>query len=612
MRDNTKEQIKNRMLKKAATLWDVPANEIGDSFDPVISLLLSACASELEKLSGDIDDSHTRITERLIQLMTPLSVFDTKPAHSIVVCESIEPKTLITPEHELFYKKKPESGSVLKAHKDIFFSPTQTTKLVDARIKHLFTGNKLYTFEERKTKELTNVLSKDYALDSGEFFLGIENTNANLDLNDVSFYFEHLGVTENELFYHHLHNATWYLGKEKIDVIHGYYNSNEVDNIDLDAIFSGVASKINTISREVNEYYEKHFITLKHSKKISKSPKYEALSKIKDPENEAFFDEKIIWIKIHISTVIGAKFLEQLFCTINAFPVLNRKVNQFSYQMKNFVDIIPLLSDEPFLDVKSMENSKGEVYQLEQTAVDDSRKGSYFVRGANVGKLDSRKSKEYITHLLELLKDESAAFTFFNQEFLQNNLNGLSQTIALVEKKLNEVADTSSYTNYIYLTPYGNNENIETTYWTTDGEYANHIKTGRLLEVYKGANLKPKGAYFLRPVFGGSNSLTMTQRLQAYRRVSLTNNRIVTEEDLKSVCYDLYGDHITHVEISKGFTTDVSLGKGLVQCIEIIMIPSKNVTLQSYEWEYLNKNLLSTLKKQAVNIFPFKIIIKDK
>ena len=62
MKENTKEQIRNRMIKNAANMWDVPANEIETSFDPIVDLLLSACASEIAKIAGEVDESQTRIT----------------------------------------------------------------------------------------------------------------------------------------------------------------------------------------------------------------------------------------------------------------------------------------------------------------------------------------------------------------------------------------------------------------------------------------------------------------------------------------------------------------------------------------------------------------------
>ena len=71
----TSEVIKNRMIKRAAALWGVPANEIEISFDPVVTLLLGACASEIEKIHEKINESQARVTEKIIQLMTPETVF---------------------------------------------------------------------------------------------------------------------------------------------------------------------------------------------------------------------------------------------------------------------------------------------------------------------------------------------------------------------------------------------------------------------------------------------------------------------------------------------------------------------------------------------------------
>ncbi|WP_241491399.1 type VI secretion system baseplate subunit TssF [Lacinutrix mariniflava] len=103
---NTKEQIKNRMLKKAATLWGVPANEIEMSFDPLVALLISACASEIEKISGEINESQTRITEKIIQLMTPETVYGPKPAHSIMSSQPSEDRVAVSSETLFYYKKK--------------------------------------------------------------------------------------------------------------------------------------------------------------------------------------------------------------------------------------------------------------------------------------------------------------------------------------------------------------------------------------------------------------------------------------------------------------------------------------------------------------------------
>jgi len=53
----TKTEIKNRMIKKAAELWGVSPYDIESSFDPVVSLLMGACASELAKISNELTGS---------------------------------------------------------------------------------------------------------------------------------------------------------------------------------------------------------------------------------------------------------------------------------------------------------------------------------------------------------------------------------------------------------------------------------------------------------------------------------------------------------------------------------------------------------------------------
>ncbi|KAB1067299.1 hypothetical protein F6U93_12875 [Tamlana haliotis] len=596
------------MMKKAASLWNIPVSEVADSIDPLVSLLLSACASEFEKISGDVNDAQNRITERLIQLMTPQSACEVKPAHAMAYCEPVEPKTTITAEHQFYCKLKPSKQDIDGDSKTAFFTPTKKTNLIGARIKHMLAGNKLFSFSEGKSKDLTKIIANPVDSEATHLFLGIETNHSQLNLQDVSFYFEHLGLSNSELFYHHLQQASWYIGDKKINTVHGFSQQKSIDNKTLEQIIEGEFSVSDSLCADINNYYKKHFVTVKLEDSVSDFPKYSEFENLNIEDQELFLGSNILWIKVQFSSVISSKTLEQLYCAVNAFPILNRKQHQFTYQLKNFIDIIPVLSEAPFFDIQSIENSNGQPYKPDNINAASSAEGRYFLKNANVAKLDSRKAWRYIVHLLELLKDESAAFNFFNREFLQHNLNSLNQTMASIEKKLGEVYNHGIYSNYVYLNPYANNENVKVRYWTTDGEIVNHINSGQNLEVYKGGQLKSKSCYLLRPVFGGTNSLSMEQRLQAYRRQSLSKNRIVTEEDVKALCYELYTNNIQTIEIKKGFATDLSVNKGLIQCIEIILTPSDDSELKPYEWDYLNDNLLAVLEKQSVNIFPYKII----
>jgi len=101
----------------------------------------------------------------------------------------------------------------------------------------------------------------------------------------------------------------------------------------------------------------------------------------------------------------------------------------------------------------------------------------------------------------------------------------------------------------------------------------------------------------------------MERRINAYRRNLLSKNRIVTKEDVKVLCYELYGGYIDRVVVQKSFMKDIALKKGLVQCVEIVLTPIKNVTLGPNEWSLLNANCLKILENQSAGVFPFNIII---
>ncbi|WP_108803061.1 type VI secretion system baseplate subunit TssF [Aquimarina sp. Aq107] len=609
MSTENKVQIKNRMIKKAASLWGVSPNEIESSFDPVVSLLIGACASEIEKISGEIDNSQTRITERLIQLMTPETLYGSRPAHGIVYAEPIEKKTTITPEHLLYYKKKIKTKNASTELKNIYFSPIQQNQLIDATVSRMICGNKIFELEGKRKSTNDLSLKAGGSLPPSTLYLGIKTEQSKISLKDVSFYFELLDVQENELFYHHLKNANFSFLDQEFKTFPGYYNSDVSRRINLESIFNYKPNKTRNIEEQVKKLYKKHFISIKSDISLgSKADMPEEFSKFidqKDHDDLADFN----WIKIEFPRIVDNSILESVFCTVNAFPALNRKWESISYQLKDYIDIVPISTQELFLDVKSISNTSGKDYRLREndSATDD--KGTYVIRRDNVSKLDYRKAREYLIHLIELLKDESASFSFFGNDFLQSNINELNQNISLLEKKVSDMKKSSEETNYISVKPYKKKDTLLVEYWTTSGEDANQIKSGNSLSIYQGSDLKQKGSMFLTSTFQGKNNLGMEERLNAYRRALLSRNRIVTREDVKALCYELCSNKVIEVKVSKGFKTDIHVSKGLIPCIEVKLLENKKENTSSVEWDSLKSNILSILEQQSLNVFPYKITV---
>ncbi len=609
MSTENKVQIKNRMIKKAASLWGVSPNEIESSFDPVVSLLISACASEIEKISSEIDNSQTRITERLIQLMTPETLYGSRPAHGIIYAEPIEKKMTITPEHLFYYKKKVKTKNASTELKNIYFSPIQKNQLIDASIDRMICGNKIFELEDKRKSTSTLSLTKTNTLPPSTLYLGIKTDQNKIELKDVSFYFELLDVEENELFYHHLKNARFYFDDKEFETSFGYYNSDISKRISLESIFNYKPNKTRNIEDQVHKLYKKHFISIKSN--ISLNSKAQIPEEFSNFINQKDHDdlEDFKWIKIEFPRIIDNSILESVYCSFNAFPGLNRKWESISYQLKDYIDIVPISTQELFLDIKSISNTSGKEYRLREndSAMDD--KGTYVIRRDNVSKLDYRKAREYLLHLIELLKDESASFSFFGNDFLQSNINELNQNISMLEKKVSDMKKSSEETNYISVKPYKKKDTLLVEYWITNGEDANQIKSGNTLNIYQGSDLKQKGSMFLTSTFQGKNNLGMEERLNAYRRALLSRNRIVTKEDVKALCYELCSNKVKEVEVSKGFKTDIHISKGLIPCIEVVLYANPEEKISNIEWDSLKSNILSILEQQSLNVFPYKITI---
>ncbi len=594
------------MLKKAAQLWGIPASEIDVSFDPIVSILITACAAEIEKISAEVNDSQTRITEKIIQLMTPETIFGSRPAHAILFTKPLDSDVTVKPDYLFTHKKKTTYKNTSQNFKNIYFSPIQDFKLINANIEYIATGKSIY--QNDSFKETVSIFDGKTPLPLSTMYLGITSEEKNISYKNVSFFFESKNIENRKLFYHHLKNAEWFIGDEKINVTDGFFNTEESNSLKLDTIFNNTTSKTQNVAEQVRNNYVKHYATLKEDINLNSS--FDELDTI-IKENKVNIEDNTQWIKIVFPRVVDNSVLKNIHCSLNSFPVVNRELKSFTYQLKEFINIVPIISDSLFLDIKEIANTDGKIYKLQSKNNDSEEKGVFNIRTDNVGKLDHRKAGEYIKHLIELLKDESAAFTYFNNDLLHKNLNQLNQLIALLENKVSEISMKVVDSNFINIKPFKKRENLLIDYWTTEGKEANNIKLGTPLKVYNGIGIKQKSSVLLTSSFGGKDDLSMSERLNTYRRSLLSRDRIVSKQDIKALCLEVYGDKIKNVTIKKGYMKDISLNKGLVHCISINIVANTDNNTEEYEWESLKNNLLLYLDKHSVSIFPYDVKVTD-
>jgi hypothetical protein len=135
----TKENIKNRMYKRAAALWDI--RDV-DNLDPIVKLMIESLASEVFGLSGEMQDMEGRLLSKMANELTPTAMSTAMPAHAIVHAISTANETPINGKTEFHYK----NPAFMQKHglKRLVFSPVVNTRLVHAKVRYFIADGDLY------------------------------------------------------------------------------------------------------------------------------------------------------------------------------------------------------------------------------------------------------------------------------------------------------------------------------------------------------------------------------------------------------------------------------------------------------------------------------------
>lgn len=601
-----KERIKDRMLKTAARLWGYPDAEVETSFDPVVQLLLEACASELEKISNEVDVSHARLVERLAQIMMPEPITTSQPAYGILHAASNEPATGITPDHQFFYTQK--SGA---ASKDLYFSPMSHHRLFRGHIRYMAIGGKLYETREHWFKEqvLQGALPRDAA--PNHLWLGLAMDALPDNFNGLSFFFDLRNIHQQEMFYHYLPLARFFIQDTELPVNSGYhYSRNEKEeavNAMLDITFDTSAR----YSREVLQRYRRNFLTVNTdftpAKQRTVPP---VLQLVFGKEAAAAIDPNTLWLRVEFPETVHHPLLEDLYCSINCFPVINRKVNEQSLKLNRYLNIIPLHTPDIFFDVKKVHDLGGAAYHVRNfTTTGEMQEGELVVRSSGIGRFDSREAKEIIAYLIEVIRDESSLFEEVKNDYVAGRMRELHQLIASLEEQLQPTRNKGNIP-YLMVKPRESAEYLFVEFYTTNGTAANNIRMGSHLQEYGSIQLQPNSITLLTNTQGGKDRLNIDEKINQYRYHLLTHDRIVTPEDIKALCRHIMGKELSTVTVSKGTTLIPGSEAGYSRSIDIRITLVKPVnTYADGSLTYLKDELLTQLRERSANNYPYRVFM---
>jgi hypothetical protein len=610
MKVENKTEIKHRMLKKAAEHWGVSAHDIESSFDPVVSLLIGACASELAKISHDINGAQNRITEKLVELMTPEGTNGAYPCNAIAHAIPTDPTSEVNPTHQFYTQKRLKDTDGNTTFKTVFLSPVRRFKLIKANIVAAVTSSTLLQFDtESKGVETTAIAkTKAFNVASSTMYLGIAKAEETIFIKGTSLFFEIGDMAHAALFYSQLQQADFYFNGERMNVSSGYFDSHADDANYIKKRLSAVSKKMLAVEEQASINYKQHFVSIQSQHALETPAAVpDFLEGLAEADQEALTN--LNWIKVVFPSTISAAILKSVHVSFNSFPVLNRRLEHTTYQLNDFTHIVPFSTSNLFLDIHRITNASGNTYTLFGEQDVGQTKGAYALRTENVSKLDSRKAQDYLLHLIDLLKNESAAFSVYGGDFMETNVGKLNQTIALIENKLEESNLVKSNTHYVSINPYGKKESIFIEFWSTLGDDANQLRSNTTLKTYKGAAIEDKGCYLVTPTAQGRNTLSSKEQLLKYRHHILAQERVVTREDVKALCFDVCGDKITKVEVCKRFVVHQHYQKGKLPTLEVRLFKNTAVATPEIEWNMLKSNIEVLLEERSTNVLPFSVQI---
>jgi len=615
----SKEYIKSRMIKNAASYWGYADSDI-DSFDPVVKLLIESCATEIYKLTQEINSSQVRTLERLSSLLTPEVYTGSRPAHSIVYAKSVEPVCELHEGIQFFHQKKISSklNGPLDTIIDLFFVPLTNQKIVDGAIKLSASGSNLFSYNENNNREFFLKTRSGNKLNESTLWIALSLNEKITSLNDLTFYFDWRNQPDKSSLYKLLSATRWELNGNEMVMRFGLDNFSKNQNAEVEDADQVAAQKV---QKEIFSIYKNRYVSFNGFKNDFKFNPYESLKfypeEFEDsfsPEDLKQLTEKQVWIKVKFPAVFNESLLEDTFVSINCFPVVNKKLNQLRYRLPLNINIVPLIdSTGDFFCIKSLTGANNLEYHSSPLQKEsEASPGTYTLRNRGVERFDDRNGKEFLEYLLELLRDESAAFAALGHDFLISSIRALNQDISLLEQKM--IQNSSQILNdpmFIMMNPREDGEILYIEYWSTNGETANNIRTGTKLELYTGSDVQKESIVLMINTQGGTNQLSNEETLNAYRYSLLTRDRIITAEDIKSFFRFELSNRMKNVEVERGVKMSNNPNEGLIKCINIIITPSAN-SLSNEEWEQTLLDLQEKLESKSNPFTNFILTLKEK
>jgi len=612
----SKESVKARMLQNATKVWGLKSPQ---SLDPFVKLLIDAFSTEVFKANNEIQTVNARILEKLAKLLTPSIYTHPIPAHAVAFTEPFESSEILLEHTEFFFRK--QMNSTVKSESDkqlnIPFTPIGSVRTNKAQTAIMFVGNTCYSIDERLNK-IPISRFQGRPSDYRKVTIGInvskytnEKFPRSLGLYCSNPAFEHLDFVYkllpyitvssngNPLF---VKEGLTYLKKEQAEGYEQLFHEQSIQTKiiqDIKNIYHHKFIEVTGLSREL--FSESG--TLPQDLDFLNGR--EEIQKYIDGKN-------FLWLTFEFPPQFSAEILDNFTFVLNAFPIYNRGWKKTEYSLDIMGNNIPLITEEGehFLYVDEVQDGEGRKYtEIPFTPSDDLKKGLYTVRKGGMERFNNRNAVDMISNVLELTRDEIAAFSLLNRDNVKGMLSEMSDKMkSMVQKVNNAKRNIRQELNYVIMEPVEKTDHTYASFWITHCTFANHMRPGTELS----NQLKSQSLVLLTETIGGAEEQKGSDSIQAYKYALTTRDKIISLEDVKNYVRMVLKDELKDVRVKRGTMISNKPKEGFVRTVDIEVVPQNYSFYGRVYWENMANILRNQIISKAIDGIEYRVLVTNE
>ena len=609
----SKEVIKARMLQNATKLWGLKSIQ---SLDPFVKLLIDAFSTEVFKANNEIQTINGRILERLAKLLTPTNYTHPTPAHAVAFCMPEEDTEILMEHSEFFFKKHLNSFRKTQSDKqvEIPFTPVDNIDLIKAQNILMIAGNTVYHIDEQLNKIPIQRISADVA--------DYRNITIGIDLSDytsenfpekLSLFCSNPTYEKVDFVYRLLPHIKVSHNHIPLQVSSGISYNEVPEQENYESIFEEQSIR-HKIKKDVKNLYDHKFLEIRGIyPSVFKKIKPGLPENIDDGSSvfDPFRTKKILWLKMEFPPQFTSEILENFSFILNAFPVYNRGWKKTEYNLDIMGNNIPMETNEEefFLYVEEVVDGLGKRYsEIPFTPNEEIEKGLFTVRKGGMERFTQRNATDLMSHVMELLRDEVAAFAIINRDKVKDVLGEISDKMKGLMKKVDQAnRELKEDVNYVIIEPLENSVHTYASFWVCHSSLANNLRPGTDLNSQKKFHV----ITLITETTGGAEEKKQSDTILAYKYALTTRDKIISAEDVKNYCKMMLNSELKTVSVKRGTMISDQPREGFIRTVDVEITPQNYTFYGRKYWDNLADVLKNNIKAKAIDGVEYRVIILE-